>query len=105
VRAAALEDVPGWAWELEALWQEKLNALRAYVGAHRRLPPLRGDPSGLVLWVSTQRQAKRAGPKCQRKMTSARAAVLESVPGWTWDARLRAAPAARRARRDEPPRV
>ncbi len=40
-RVAALEAVPGWAWEVdtEAAWQEKLAALRAYVDVHGRQPP------------------------------------------------------------------
>ena len=89
-RAAALEGVPGWAWEvnLEALWQEKLNALRAYVGAHGRLP-VPGDPSGLGGWINWQRLSKRAtdaGRKSNTKMSPQRVAALEAVPGWAWDA-------------------
>jgi hypothetical protein len=47
-RVAVLESVPGWACEVgtEALWQEKLNALRAYIAAHGRLPA-QGDAAGL----------------------------------------------------------
>ena len=95
-RAAALEAVPGWTWEvdLEAAWQEKLAALRAYVAAHGRLP-LQGDPSGLGAWIHHQREAKKAGNKCRHKMTPARIAALEAVPGWSWDGRRgAAAPAA-----------
>jgi hypothetical protein len=104
LRVAALEGVPGWAWEvnLEAIWEEKLNALRVYVGVHRRLPPQR-DSSGLSKWLHNQRQAKKApamGRKYKCKMTPARAAALEAVPGWTWDTRRRAAaPAAPPAKR------
>ena len=88
-RAAALEGVPGWAWEVdaEAAWQERLDALRAFVAAHGRLP-LRGDAAGLGAWVNTQRNAKKAtdaGRKCEHKMTPARAAALEAVPGWAWE--------------------
>ena len=87
-RAAALEGVPGWAWEVdaEAAWQEKLAALRAYVGAHGRLP-LYGDAAGLGAWVHNQRTAKKAmnaGRKHSNKMTPLRAAALEGVPGWAW---------------------
>ncbi len=86
-RAAALEAVPGWAWEvdLEALWQEKLAALRARLAAHGRLPPW-CDASGLGAWVSTQREAKKAMDASRRSrngtMTPERAAALEGVPGW-----------------------
>ena len=94
-RAAALEDVPGWAWEvdLEAAWEEKLAALRAYVAAHGRLPPW-DDAAGLGDWIRNQRQAKKgmdAGRKCSHKMTPQRVAALEVVPGWVWDTRRRAA--------------
>ena len=91
-RAAVLEAVPGWAWELDldAIWQEKLAALRAYVGVHGRLP-VHGDPSGLGNWVHNQRQAKKAGSKCELKMTPTRAAALEAVPGWAWEVDVEAA--------------
>jgi hypothetical protein len=71
-RVAALEAVPSWSWEvdLEVAWQEKLAALRAYVGAHGRLPS-QGDAAGLRSWVNNQRQAKKAGSKCKHKMTPA----------------------------------
>jgi hypothetical protein len=93
--ATALEAVPGWAWEvdLEALWQEMLAALRAYVAAHARLPSQRGA-SGLGSWVSKQRQGKKAtdaGRRSDTKMTPERSAALEAVPGWRWDGRCRAA--------------
>jgi hypothetical protein len=47
--AAALEAVPGWAWhvDVETALEEKLAALRVYVGVHGRLPPQR-DVSGLA---------------------------------------------------------
>ena len=86
-RAAALEAVPGWAWEVEAAWEEKLAALRAFVGAHGRLPP-RGDAAGLGDWIRNQRQAKKAaeaGLSIGRPMTPQRAAALEAVPGWAWE--------------------
>jgi hypothetical protein len=96
-RAAALEAVPVWVWAVgaEAAWQEKLAALRAYVGAHGRMPP-HDHPSGLGEWVGKQRDAKRAAgaASSSRQMTPDRAAALEAVPGWAWDARRRtAAPA------------
>ncbi len=88
-RAAALEGVPGWAWELdlEALWEAKLAALRAHVAEQGRLPP-QGDAAGLGVWINNQRRAKKAmdaGRKCNNKMTQERVAALEGVPGWTWE--------------------
>ena len=93
-RVAALEGVPGWAWEadVEAGWREKLTALEAFVAEHGRLPAPR-HPSGLGAWVQSQRTAKRAadtGRACRNKMTPQRAAALAAVPGWVWEVRKRA---------------
>ena len=87
-RAAALEAVPGCAWEeaFEAVWRERLAALQAFVAAHGRLPA-QIHPSGLGVWVKDQRTAKGAadaGKKCRNKMPPERAEALEAVPGWTW---------------------
>jgi hypothetical protein len=104
-RASALEGVPGWAWvaDFEPAWQEKLAALRAYVGAHGALPP-QSHPSSLGAWVGTQRQAKKAldnGRKGKCKMAPPRAAALEAVPGWARDA-ARGKPRAGSARASSP---
>ena len=104
-RAAALEAVPGWAWDLdlEALWEERLAALRSYVGACGQLPPKR-HPSGLGVWVDNQRRAKNAmdAGRTSKEMTPTRAAALEDVPGWAWVVRCRAAFAAPAAPRPPP---
>ena len=95
-RAAALETIPGWAWDVgvEARWLEKLAALRAFVATHGRLPP-KFHPSGLGKWVGKQREAKNAAwTAAHYKMTPERAAALEAVPGWRWDVRRAAAPPA-----------
>ena len=101
-RAAALEGVPGWTWEITARrWPERLAALRAFVAAHGRLPPQSSQELGL--WVATQRADKKAadaGKACGKRMTPERVAALEAVPGWTWDGRrAAAAPAAPPAKR------
>ena len=101
-RVAALESVPGWAWEVKATrWPSKLEALRAHVAAHGRLPQSR---RGLGAWVATQRAAKKAADAGKATtMTPERAAALEAVPGWTWHVRHAAAepaaPPAKRAKR------
>ena len=88
-RAAALEAVPGWTWEAdaEARWQERLAALRAHVAAHGQLPP-QSHPSRLGSWINVQRKAKKrmsAGRKGGPRMTPARVAAREGVPGWAWE--------------------
>ena len=79
---------PAFGMAAEANWQEKLAALRAYVGAHGRLPPRR-HPSGLGSWVSMQRRSKKATAEGRNGnlMPPQRVAALEAVPGWEWDAR------------------
>ena len=88
-RAAELNGIPGWEWSPhDAAWREKHEALKAYVGAHGRLPRKR-DPSGLGDWVNNQRVFKRAADQGRprgRRMTQQRVAALEAVPHWTWSA-------------------
>ena len=90
----------------EAVWQEKIAALRAHVAAHG-VPPLQRDAAGLGIWVSNQRQAKKAmdagrAGKLGRGMTPARATALEAVPGWAWEVDAEAAWAERLCARTRP---
>ena len=91
-RAAALEAVPGWAWDVRPrgpTWAARRAEREAHVRAHGRLPP-HGHPSRLGKWAENQRTAKRAadaGRKGTTKMTPQRVAALEAVPGWVWDTR------------------
>ena len=94
-RVAALEAVPGWAWQVdvEAIWQEKLAALEAHTREHGALPP-RSHSSGFGAWVGNQRAAKRAtdaGRPCSHRLTPSRIAALERVPGWAWEVDVEAA--------------
>ena len=89
-RVAALEGVPGWAWEaevdVEARFRERLAELRAYVAHNAQLPP-HGDAAGLSRFVDKRRAAKRAMDAGRKStLTPAHAAALETVPGWTWAA-------------------
>jgi hypothetical protein len=91
-RAALLEAVPGWEWEVdrEAAWRGQLRALAAFIAAHGHIPALK-HPSGLGEWVGKQRQAKKAMDEGRsghglHKMTRERARLLEALPGWAWDA-------------------
>jgi hypothetical protein len=87
-RAAALEAVPRWSRgrDFDAAWRKRLWELEAHLAAHGRLPPF--HLPGLGTRITNQRHAKRmaaSGRQCGRKMPPERAAVLEAVPGWTWD--------------------
>ncbi len=77
-RIAALEAVPCWTWDLEALWLETLEELTAFVAAYGRLPTRRDSPA-LAEWVVRQRRAKK-----DHRITPARIATLEALPWWTW---------------------
>lgn len=84
-RAAALEAIPGWEWEVLKGWDAIYAVLGKYVAAHRRLPPSPTVYCGerIGSWVNTQRQARRGNSSA--RLTPARIAALEAIPGWTWD--------------------
>ena len=100
-RVAALEGMPGWAWEFkDAAWKEKRTAVAAYVAA-----PPHSHSSGLGKWVTKQRHAKRAmdAGRNRNKMTPERVAALEAVPLWTWTAAAAAGGAPAPAAEHHPP--
>lgn len=68
----------------DVAWQVKYNLLLKYVEEFDRLPTRSCTYKNTKLgdWVHTQRQAKK--DKGTGKMTPARIAALESVPGWFW---------------------
>lgn len=83
-RAAALEAIPGWTWNVrEARWWAGLTELKRFGATYGHVQVPRGHrtPSGdqLGRWVSNQRVAWRAG-----QLTPERCAALDAVPGWTW---------------------
>lgn len=76
-RVRALENIPGWCWDLRAAaWDRSYALLCEYVAERGCVPPCR---SSLGTWVYAQRTARRVG-----KMRPGRAAALEAVPGWQW---------------------
>ncbi|GLW34496.1 helicase associated domain-containing protein [Actinoplanes regularis] len=82
---ALLEALPGWVWDAkEDGFAEGLVKLRAYADehGHARVPPswVTADGFRLGNWVSNRRS--RRG-----QLGADRAAQLEKVPGWVWDAR------------------
>jgi hypothetical protein len=85
-RAARLESLPGWMWDTrDARWQSHLAALRAFARreGHTRVPTdhLEGDVK-LGVWVVATRSRRKSGD-----VDDVRAAELEQMPGWAWDAR------------------
>ena len=86
-REAELEAFPAWTWDpYEGDFREGLHALKAFVALHHhaRVPPAYRDPDGYPLgsWVSVRRSEYRAG-----RLVPERAAILQGLPGWTWDKR------------------
>jgi superfamily II DNA or RNA helicase len=86
-RIAELEAVRGWSWNPHGdAWTEGFRHLLDYVkrtGSAR--PPfelLDDDGYRVGQWTSVQRQERKRG-----KLTTERIALLEDLPGWTWDAR------------------
>lgn len=85
-RAALLEMIPGWTWDaFGSAWQEAYERLLAWLEEHGSRYPSHGAAKGseelfLEQWVRTQRQAKKNGT-----LPDERAALLETIPGWTWD--------------------
>lgn len=92
---AALESVPGWAWDRkEGVWRDSyriLKDLATQLGSLHQPPDGPSiyagikDATNLPLghWVAEQRQLYRDG-----MLSDERAQLLEELPGWTWDGGL-----------------
>lgn len=92
-RVDLLEQVPGWAWDVDsARFDDTVAALRAYVAEHGSVEESPVSPSRfdglysakpcaerLGLWMARQRQAYRRGSLPQQRIRQ-----LEALPGWTW---------------------
>jgi hypothetical protein len=84
-RRQRLESLPGWSWDpFSDQWEEGFSRLRQFSErqGHCRVP--RGsktdDGNGLGGWIVRQRTNKE-------KISPDRRQRLESLPGWSWDAR------------------
>jgi superfamily II DNA or RNA helicase len=86
-RKALLEGLPGWSWEARAdRWDEAYELLAAFVAetGSARVPQSLRNPNGFRLgsWVQEQRSAYSDG-----LLDETRRKRLESLEGWSWDAR------------------
>jgi Helicase associated domain len=86
-RRARLEALEGWVWDpYQADWEDGYARLREFVAreGHARVARGHQDDDGFKLgvWISKQRARGRRG-----ELPDERVRRLESVPGWTWDAR------------------
>jgi hypothetical protein len=81
-REAALEAIPGWFWDLDAVWQARLDLLRQYIDEFGHMPSQSAEYQGVKLgiWIANQRKGKRS-----HVMTPEREAALEAIPGWHWE--------------------
>ena len=80
-----LERLKKWSWNpIEDDWQESFAQLRTFTDKYPGRSPQRHNPGEdeLSQWVGVQRSAYKVG-----KITTQRIKLLESIPGWLWEAR------------------
>jgi superfamily II DNA or RNA helicase len=96
-RVLRLEEIPGWYWDRgHADWEDTYSILQAVAEAHGTIADNPTGPSildglkssgygrcRLGVWLARQRQDHRDG-----MLAPDRAALLEQLPGWDWDAGL-----------------
>lgn len=81
---AELEAMPGWSWTpFDDAFEERYRALREFIAhnGHARVPRSRSSASiQLATWVSNLR-----AQYARKELSADRVALLEALPGWTWD--------------------
>ncbi|MFI9536792.1 Helicase associated domain protein [Nocardia fusca] len=81
-RVRELEALPNWSWDLvQDLWQQNYSALVRFAErvGHARAPQRHIESElNLGTWVAVQR-------KNREEMAPERRALLEALPGWSWD--------------------
>jgi superfamily II DNA or RNA helicase len=87
-KSKLLETLPGWRWSpYTDNWQDGYERLRGFVerDGHPNVPDTFIDEDGFKLgqWVQRQRRSSRS--QTLRRLTPERRALLEALPGWTWD--------------------
>jgi superfamily II DNA or RNA helicase len=86
-RTSLVESLPGWRWSgaiTTSAWEEGFEQLRQFVAREgHALVPQQHIESGYKLgnWVGVQRAKFAEG-----SLVEERARLLETTPGWTWDA-------------------
>ena len=85
-RVARLEALPGWTWDQASeYWRDGYERLSRFVEQRGTSLVERSyvEDDGFRLgdWVKSQRSNRRAG-----NLSGEREALLESLPGWLWDA-------------------
>ena len=80
-----LESLSRWSWNpIDDDWNDSYTQLQQFALTNPgRFPQRRNEGEDeLAQWVGVQRSAYKAG-----KITSQRIEMLESIPGWLWEAR------------------
>lgn len=84
VADAIAASTPAWSWNLvDAAFSARLEVLRSFVAQHARLPAQREAHGGVRIgaWCNKRRLQHRQG-----QLPADRAALLEAVDGWWWEA-------------------
>jgi len=83
-RVRQLEILPEWIWDVRSFaWEEGFSALQRFTEREGHARPPSGHVEAgfkLAQWVTSRRGERD-------KLTDERVQQLESLPGWTWDAR------------------
>ena len=86
-REVRLNDLPGWSWvNSDPSWDRNFQLLENYVElfGHARVPDnYKINELALGKWVGKQRQKFKNGDLSKERIEE-----LESLPGWTWNAKL-----------------
>ena len=68
------------------MWLAQYEALKAHLEANDGAYPAQGDAAGLGTWINNQRTAYKKPEGDPARLAADRIALLEQLPGWTWNA-------------------